>query len=70
MRIIFTFVGGNGHFEPLIPIAHTATEAGHTVAFGCGPSMVSRVAAVGLSVFALSDGPARTPNASNCARWM
>jgi len=41
MRVLFTFVGGHGHFEPLVRIARAAEAAGHTVAFGCGPSMVS-----------------------------
>ena len=35
LRILFTFVGGQGHFDPLVPIAGAATAAGHTVAFGC-----------------------------------
>ncbi|MFI9102065.1 glycosyltransferase [Streptomyces fildesensis] len=50
MRILFTFVGGNGHFEPLIPIADAAREAGHTVAFTCRPSMGRTVAAAGFDV--------------------
>lgn len=35
VRILFTFVGGRGHFEPLIPVARASEAAGHTVAF-CG----------------------------------
>jgi UDP:flavonoid glycosyltransferase YjiC (YdhE family) len=31
MRILFTFVGGSGHFDPLIPIARAAEAAGHAV---------------------------------------
>ncbi|MCZ4098798.1 glycosyltransferase family 1 protein [Streptomyces sp. So13.3] len=50
MRILFTFVGGNGHFEPLIPIADAAREAGHTVVFTCRPSMARTVAAAGFDV--------------------
>ena len=64
VRILFTFVGGHGHFEPLVPIARATQAAGHTVAFGCGPSMVSTVEAdfavfpIGMSA---SSTPKRTP---------
>jgi len=34
--VLFTFVGGRGHFEPLAPIARAAEEAGHEVAFASG----------------------------------
>lgn len=61
MRILFTFIGGNGHFIPLISVAHTAVAAGHTVAFGCGPSMVSTVEAAGFTVFPLGTGTASPP---------
>ena len=40
MRILFTFAGGSGHVEPLIPIAHAAEAAGHTVAFAARPWMI------------------------------
>jgi UDP:flavonoid glycosyltransferase YjiC (YdhE family) len=50
MRILFSFVGGDGHFEPLVPIARAAQAAGHTVGFGCGSSMAPTVAAAGFSV--------------------
>ncbi|MEU3464059.1 glycosyltransferase [Streptomyces sp. NPDC006733] len=58
MRILFTFVGGNGHFEPLVPIAAAARAAGHTVAFTCGPGMVRTVAAAGFDVLG-ADGDDR-----------
>ncbi len=61
MRILFTFIGGNGHFEPLVPIAHAAKAAGHTVAFGCGPSMAALVEAAGFTVFTLGTGTASVP---------
>jgi len=50
MRILFAFVGGRGHFEPLVPIARAAAVAGHTVAFTCGRSMLASVEAAGFSV--------------------
>lgn len=53
MRVLFTFVGGNGHFRPLVPVARAAEAAGHSVAFVSGQSMVSTVAAAGFAVFGI-----------------
>jgi len=53
VRILFTFVGGRGHFEPLVPVARAAEAAGHSVAFGCAVSMVPTVEAAGFDVFAM-----------------
>ena len=53
MRMLFTFVAGIGHFEPLVPIARAAQAAGHSVAFGCSPSIVSWVEAAGFAVFSI-----------------
>ena len=61
MKILFTFIGGNGHFVPLVPVARAARSAGHTVVFGCGPSMVATVEAVGFSVFPLGTGAPEPP---------
>jgi UDP:flavonoid glycosyltransferase YjiC (YdhE family) len=61
VRILFTFIGGNGHFVPLIPVARAASAAGHTVAFGCGPSLISTVEAAGFTVFPLGTGIASPP---------
>ncbi|MBZ0280448.1 MAG: glycosyltransferase [Anaerolineae bacterium] len=51
MRILFTFAGGNGHFEPLLPIARAAQAAGHTVAFANRAGMASTVQAAGFPSF-------------------
>ena len=51
MRILFTFVGGNGHFEPLMPIARAAEQAGHVVAFSGRPGMMAAVQAAGFVAF-------------------
>ncbi len=59
MRILFAFVGGDGHFDPLVGIARAAKAAGHTVAFGCGPSMASTVSAAAFTVFAMGEGASR-----------
>jgi UDP:flavonoid glycosyltransferase YjiC (YdhE family) len=32
-RLLFSFAGGTGHAEPLVPLARTAAAGGHTVAF-------------------------------------
>ena len=61
MRYLFTFVGGNGHFEPLLPIARAATAAGHAVAFAGGPGMVATVEALGFTVFAIGPGGSGPP---------
>jgi len=55
MRILFSFVGGPGHFEPMVPIARAAQIAGHTVAVACAPSLVPVVESQGLT--ALGVGP-------------
>jgi UDP:flavonoid glycosyltransferase YjiC (YdhE family) len=61
MRVLFTFMGGSGHFEPLAPIARAAEAAGHTVAFGCGPAMAATVAAAGFTALTLGAGTASAP---------
>jgi UDP:flavonoid glycosyltransferase YjiC (YdhE family) len=50
VRVLFTFVGGLGHFEPLAPVARAALRAGHLVAFGCGRAMAPTVEAAGFEV--------------------
>lgn len=52
MRILFTFAGGNGHFQPLVPIAQAAAAAGHTVAFAGQLAMQSAIEAAGFTAFA------------------
>jgi UDP:flavonoid glycosyltransferase YjiC (YdhE family) len=32
MRLLFAFAGGQGHLDPLLPLAHAAAAAGHDVA--------------------------------------
>jgi UDP:flavonoid glycosyltransferase YjiC (YdhE family) len=51
MRALFSFVGGNGHFEPLVPIARLAVAAGHTVTFTCRPEMMPTVEKAGFTAF-------------------
>jgi UDP:flavonoid glycosyltransferase YjiC (YdhE family) len=66
VRILFTFAGGSGHFEPLVAIARAAAAAGHTVAFGGQPVMIPAIEAAGFTAFAmagatLSATPERLP---------
>jgi UDP:flavonoid glycosyltransferase YjiC (YdhE family) len=53
--MLFAFVGGAGHYEPLRPIARAAVRAGHSVTFACRPSMVGVVLGDGFA--AVGVGP-------------
>ena len=61
MRILFTFAGGGGHVEPLVPIAAAAEAAGHVVAFAGRPWMVPKVEALGFAAFAAGSDRGLTP---------
>lgn len=61
MRILFTFAGGHGHLEPLVPLARAAAAAGHTVAFAGRPWMVPKVEALGFVAFAAGTDVGLTP---------
>lgn len=62
MRMLFTFVGQQGHFEPLVPLARAAASAGHEVTLACRPSMTETVEAAGFDVVAV--GPHIPPKTS------
>lgn len=51
MRILFTFAGGSGHADPLIPFADAMVAAGHAVAFAGRASATANVRARGYTVF-------------------
>jgi UDP:flavonoid glycosyltransferase YjiC (YdhE family) len=51
MRALFTFAGGSGHLEPLVPIARAVREAGHTVAFSGRPAAAARVRELAFEMF-------------------
>ena len=55
MRILFTFIGGSGHFRPLIPVARAAQAAGHTVAIAGAGGRGAEIAAAGFNAFATSE---------------
>jgi UDP:flavonoid glycosyltransferase YjiC (YdhE family) len=48
MRLLFSFIGGEGHFRPLAPVAHAAAAKGHAVAVAGAPSLAPVVRAEGL----------------------
>lgn len=52
MRFLFTFAGGSGHFESLVPIARAAQTAGHTVAFAGQTAMLPALESAGFVAFA------------------
>lgn len=51
MRALFTFAGGSGHAEPLVPIASAARAAGHGVAFSGRHSAVAPLEVHGFTLF-------------------
>jgi UDP:flavonoid glycosyltransferase YjiC (YdhE family) len=68
MRVLFTFAGGSGHLEPLIPIARAAEAAGHIVAFAGRPWMVPQVEGLGFPAFAAGSDVGLTPKRLRLAR--
>ena len=67
-RILFAFVGGRGHLEPLLPIAAAARDAGHEIMFAADPWMVGAVQAAGFATLPTTgsvddddDSPAAKP---------
>ncbi len=51
LRILFTFAGGNGHFQPLVPTAHAAQARGHRVAVAGRHALVPTIEAAGFTAF-------------------
>jgi UDP:flavonoid glycosyltransferase YjiC (YdhE family) len=61
VRILFTFIGGTGHFHPLVPIAHAAQAAGHDVAVAGSGGTVESIEAAGFRAFPTSERRAARP---------
>ncbi|MEU8816565.1 glycosyltransferase [Actinoplanes sp. NPDC048796] len=55
MRILFTFIGGSGHFRPLIPFARAARAAGHTVAVAGSGGRYEEITAAGFTALRTSE---------------
>ena len=58
MRILFSFIGGTGHFLPLVPLARAADRAGHDVAVAGAGGQRPVIDEAGFAAFATSDPPA------------
>lgn len=56
MRVLFTFIGGLGHFRPLVPFASAVAAAGHTVAVAAGPDRCRAVEAAGFAALPVGEG--------------
>lgn len=54
MRILFTYIGGLGHFHPLVPVARAAVAAGHDVAVAGSGGLTAQVEAAGFRALATS----------------
>jgi UDP:flavonoid glycosyltransferase YjiC (YdhE family) len=63
VRVLFTFAGGAGHAEPLVPIARAARAAGHDVALAGRPWVVARLVARGFAGFPDTGDPVEEPTA-------
>ncbi|MGW4483982.1 glycosyltransferase [Amycolatopsis sp. NPDC004368] len=55
MRFLFTFVGGRGHFDPMVPVARAAVKRDHVVAVAGAGSLVAAVERAGFTAIATSD---------------
>lgn len=61
MRILFSFIGGIGHFHPLIPVARAAEAAGHTVAVAGSGNLQSAITEAGFAALPTSEPRPSTP---------
>jgi UDP:flavonoid glycosyltransferase YjiC (YdhE family) len=55
VRILFSFIGGVGHFYPLIPVARAAEAAGHTVAVAGSGNLRAAIAEAGFAALPTSE---------------
>jgi UDP:flavonoid glycosyltransferase YjiC (YdhE family) len=67
VRVLLSFVGGTGHAEPMVPIAHALRDAGHTVAFVGHPRYLPALEARGFLSFEV-DGQLATGRAGLASR--
>ena len=51
VRVLFTFAGGSGHAEPLVPIARAVQASGHGVAFAGRHAAVAPLEVHGFTLF-------------------
>lgn len=55
MRILFTFIGGQGHFWPLVPVARAAQRAGREVAVAGAGNLVATIEGAGFTAYRTSE---------------
>ena len=61
MRILFTFAGGRGHLDPLVPLARAAHAAGHDIVFVGRPWMLPIVRSLGFEAWPAGSDLGLTP---------
>lgn len=61
MRFLFTFAGGRGHLDPLLPLARAAEVAGHEIVFVARPWMVPIVRSLGFEAWAAGSDEGLAP---------
>ena len=57
LRVLFSCVGGDGHFHPLTPLARAFADSGHEVAFATAPAQRERAETAGFSFHAAGIEP-------------
>jgi len=63
VRVLFSFVGGTGHAEPLVPVADAMRATGHEVAFTGHECYLPPLASRGFRTFAADGGSGGPPPA-------
>ena len=51
VRLLFSFAGGHGHFEPMVPLARAAAAGGHEIAATGRADMLDAITARGFPAF-------------------
>lgn len=70
-RILFSFEGGSGHYEPLLPLAQAAVAAGHTVAFACSRGRAPAIGRAGFTALLAGRDIGSTPETAEMeARYL
>jgi UDP:flavonoid glycosyltransferase YjiC (YdhE family) len=64
---LFTFAGGSGHAEPLVPIANALEAAGHRVAYAGQHAAVAPLDTYGFTLFPRSGCRDRWPRGDHAA---
>jgi len=49
VRVLFSFVGGTGHFLPTLPVARALADRGHEILYTCQGPMIRTVERMGFT---------------------